>query len=513
MLIDTFKLNLLGPYIFAPEVFKERTEVAKYYNFFHGKTTVDSESFINEFNEGQSWSVNPNLDFTPSQDIRNHVKRIIKRQARFMFGVSPSIMFKGYDKANNDMAEEIRQFIDNYIFDANEFWKDTFKAFLDVTICKRVLLRVEANPNEPITVHYHSMDEFTYEVDPKNYKKLTKVTIAYLNKDTGYKTEKEQVWRRWQYVLKENGYCYLKYGTYDGYCKPIEETEEVNTMFKEIPCKVIINDGLLGDLGGSSDIRDLMDLQNSYNRTNSDFKDALKFKMFEQPVFIDADEDSTEDIKIAPNAMIELHTDTTIEGGKADVKMLSSSFSFVQGTKEFTEGLKNDMYELMDQPKPDDIKNLPSAKALKMTFYDLMGRCDEKWIEWESAIQWLIRFSITAINKLNLYKGIWNNAWNELDFKIIITHNYPIPEDAIEGKTTGIQEVNANVRSIKSYIKQFSDEEDYETEYKSIINEIIDLKNANQDDMDSSIRDEIDSNNEALNTEGTIDDEDIKDIN
>lgn len=498
MVINNFQLNLLGPYIFAQDVLKERVEVYKYFNFFYGKTMADQKTeFMNEFNEGQSWQVSAGLDFKPTQEVRNHVKRIIKRQARFMFGVAPTIMLKGYDKKDNEKAEELRQFLDKNIFEKNEFWNDTLKAFLDATIGKRVLLRVEANPNEPIKLRYHSMDEFTYEVDPKDYKRFVKVTIAYMNKEGELRPDAQQVWRRWQYVLKEDGYCYLTYGTYDGYCKPIEETE-VNTMFTEIPCKVILNDAMLGDLQGSSDVRDLIDMQNDYNRTNSDYRDALKFKMFEQPVFIDADEDSVDDIKIAPNAMIELHTDPTIEGGKADAKMLSSSFSFVQGAKEFIDGLKNDMYDTMDQPKPEDIKTVPSGIALRMTFYDLMSRCDEKWGAWESALKWLVKFSVKSIIQLGLFKGEWKAEWNTLDFKIVITHNYPIPEDEKENKTTGIQEVQANVRSIESYIKEFSDEEDYESEYNTILKEIKDVNNATQDDMEVTTRDEIDANNNLI---------------
>lgn len=491
MWLNDMKLNLLGPYIFAPEVHKERIEVYKYYNFYYGKSTAENNNCLNEFNQGQSWSVSADLDFIPTQEIRNHTKRLIKRQARFMFGVSPTIMFKGYDKKDNEVAERLRQFIDKNIFDKNEFWKDTFKAFLDCTICKRVLLRVEANPGEPITLHYHTMDEFTFEVDPKNYKRLMKVTIAYLSKDTDYKAQKEQVWHRWQYVMKEDGYCYLTSGVYDGYCAPIEEEKEHNTMLTEIPCRVIINDGLLGDLHGSSDIRDLIDMQTSYNKTNSDFRDALKFKMFEQPVFIDATEDSTEDIKIAPNAMIELHSDHTLgENSKADAKMLSSSFSFAGSAKQFADDIKTDMYELMDQPKPEDLKALTSGKALKFSFYDLMSRCDEKWIEWEGAITWLINFCIYVIKEFNLYPDQWENEFNDIDFKIVITHNYPIPEDIQENKELGLREVESNVRSVKSYIKEISDEEDYETEYKTILQEKKDFNDITEDTMERSLKDE-----------------------
>lgn len=497
--ISSFQMNLLGPYILAPEVYKERLEVYKYYNFFYGKARISENEFLTDQNKGQSWQVKSDLDFTPSQDIRNHVKRIIKRQARFMFGTPPTITIKGYKKEDNDLAEGLRQFIDSELFEKNEFWKNTKKAFLDCTICKRVLLRVQANPGSEVTFHYHSMDEFTYEVDPKDYSKLKKVTIAYLEKKTAFKSESEQIWYRWQYEMHDDGYCYLTSGTYDGFAKPIEETnKDFNTMFDEIPCKVILNDSLLGDLQGDSDIRDLMDLQDTYNRTNSDYKDALKFKMFEQPVFIDASEDSTDDIKIAPNAMIDLHTDPTLENGKADAKMLSGSFSFSDATKKFTDDIKTDMYEIMDQPKPDDLKALTSGKALKMSFYDLMARCDDKWTEWESAIKWAINFSRKAIIQLGLYPDEWDKQWDDLKYKVNIKHNYPIPDDEHETKSIALQEVNAHVRSIESYIKNISDEEDYETEYKKIIEDIEKIKTASEDSLEPELRSELDGADESL---------------
>lgn len=505
---DNMQLQLLGPYIFAPEVLEERLEVYKYYNFFYGKARLKNHEFLNETNRGQSWYVKPGLDFIPTQEIRNHVKRLIKRQARFMFGIAPTITLKGYDKKDNDLAEGLRQFIDNTLFEKNEFWADTHKAFLDCTICKRVLLRVEANPKEPITYHYHSMDEFTYEVDPENYKRLTKVTIAYLEKSTSYMAEDQQIWHRWQYTLHDDGFCYLTSGTYDGRANPIEEEKDINTKFTEIPCKVILNDGLLGDLEGDSDVRDLIDAQNSYNHTNSDYRDALKFRMFEQPVFIDATDESTEDIKIAPNAMINLHTEKNVDdigeqsnNVKADAKMLSSSFSFVEGANKFTEDLKTDMYELMDQPKPEDIKALTSGKALRMTFYDMEGRCDDKWIAWESAIKWLIHFSVTAIKQLDLYHDKWNPAWNDLEYRIKIKHNYPIPDDEKENKEVAIQEVNANVRSRKSYIREISKEEDYDSEFNTILEENEKLNASQQDMFEGAVNEERDNLNKGKNEE------------
>lgn len=503
--INNLDLHLLGPYAFAKDVLKERLEVTKLYNFYYGKTKVGHNELMTEYNQGQSWFTNPELDYTPSKDIRNHVKRLIKRQGRFMFGISPDIFIKSYSSNvdDNTSLEELRKFLDNKIFEANEFWKDTYKAFIDCTIGKRILLRVEANEDSPIGIHYHTMDEFTFEVDSSDYKKLSKVIIAYLEASTANKSVNEQVWKRWKYYI-ENGTCMLEYGTYDGKCAPIGEVKTIDTKFKEIPCRVIINDGLTGDITGSSDLEDLIDMQNGYNKTNSDYRDALRFRMFEQPVFIDADEGSTEDIVIAPNAIIDLKSDTTGEGNtRADAKMLSSSFNFSTAADSFITTLKNDMYEIMDQPKPDDVRVAQSGKALKMTFWDLKARCDEKWVEWESALKWLIKYVIDAIIQLNLYKEHWDSKWNNIDYKIVIKHNYPIPEDEAEKKKIALQEVSSNVRSIKSYIKEISDEEDCDGEYNQILKEIKDLKDVERDDFIESVRKEFleDSNSSDVEDE------------
>lgn len=494
MIDNAIKIQLLGPYILAPDVLKERNQVIGYYNFFNGPA-ANPMDLVNENMRGQSWANVDSLDYIPTQDIRNHTKKLLVKQARFMFGNSPDILMKPIDKKNKDQAEALRQFIDKILED-NGFWGDTFKAFLDCTIGKRVLLIVHANPGEPIQLRYHTMDEFTFEVDPADYKKLTQVIIAYMDKDTVNKPAKEQIWHRWKYYM-ENGKCMLTQGTYNGLAEPIKE-ETVDTQLDEIPGRVIINGGLTGDTQGTSDLRDLIDMQNSYNKTVSDFRDALRFRMFEQPVFIDADFGTKEDGKtpnvpvIAPNAMIDLKTDPAAgENAKADARMLSSNFSFVEAAKEFLDRTKADMYEIMDQPRPEDIKQVPSAKALKFTFYDLMARCEEKWQSWEPAVKWMIRFMIKCIQQFNLYPGEWEKAWDSLDYTLVIRHNYPIPEDDTDKKTTAMNEVSSNVRSIKTYIKEYSDVEDVDAEYQEILQGIKDIGAASADSFQKAVEGEL----------------------
>jgi hypothetical protein len=486
-LTNNVQLSLLGPYIFAPEILQERQEVTGYYNFYKGPAELtDPTQLVNDNMRGQNWPISVGLDYEPTQQIRNHTKKLIHKQARFMFSKTPGILIKPDDKKDKENTELLRRFIED-ILQATDFWQETFKGFLDCTIGKRVLLACIANPGQPIRFRYYTMDEFTFETDPTDYKKLTKVIIAYMEKKTASKGISEQLWYRWEYYFREDGYCWLKSGKYNGLGKPVEPETDVNTLLTKIPCRVIINGGLTGDVTGTSDVKELWDLGDAYNQTTSDFRDALKFRMFEQAVFVNADPKSTKDLKIAPGAVVDLKTDPAIENGSADAKMLSSSFSFTEAAKEFLDRVKADMYELMDQPRPEDIKTVPSAKALKFTFYDLIGRCEEKWLEWEPTIKWAISMILETTQEFKLYLGVWQEQWQSLKYSVVIQHNYPIPEDEDEKKKTAIAEVTSNVRSHKAYIKDFSNEEDADGAFKEILDEASALVNAQMDQFQAKL--------------------------
>lgn len=167
LLNNQIQTSLLGVYATEPELLKERLEVQKYYSFYRGKAAYP-EDLMSEYSQGQSWEVNEDLDYMPSSDIRNHVKKLIQKQSRFMFGSPPDFLFKPLNKKDKDNAEAKRMIIEQ-ILDEASFNVKTFKAFMDCTIGKRVLLVVVSNPGAPIDVRYYTMDEFTYETDPRDY--------------------------------------------------------------------------------------------------------------------------------------------------------------------------------------------------------------------------------------------------------------------------------------------------------------------------------------------------------
>ena len=69
-----------------------------------------------------------------------------------------------------------------------------------------------------------------------------------------------------------------------------------------------------------------------------------------------------------------------------------------------------------------------------------------------------------------------------LKTSIDLEHNYPIPDDEVETKTIAIKEVEANVRSKQSYIREYGSAEEADKEFDEILDEM-DRVNMTQNSM------------------------------
>ena len=324
-----FKNSLLGLFANDLEFRKELPEVQNYYEFYEGRNWTEEEDY--ESSRGQLWGVRVG-DYTPTREIRNLTKKLLNKQGRFMTSVPPTLVLSSYDDGiNRDSIDTKRACIEHMLRDT-KFWNKFGKAFMDCTIGKRVLLCMLADvdqsgvPTGEVKFRFYTMPEFIYEYDENDVDVLRKVEIAYQDKSTIGKIQRDQRWHKWTYEMRDDGYCWAIYKIVDGAnitafttitnnvsdneeddtIQAIELKQEWNTGLQELPCKVILNDGLTGDIRGHSDVKDLMDMAMDYNKTMSDYRDALRFKMFEQPVFTDVKSTCLKDIKIAPNTIIDL---------------------------------------------------------------------------------------------------------------------------------------------------------------------------------------------------------------
>lgn len=468
---------------------RERRKSLKDYLFYKGKCKDKELAKVDKVFLGQSWENADNVDYTPSQDIRNKVKPLLKKQSRFMFGVKPTITIKPDNTADTDQCEELRKFIDD-IFEYNQFWKNTRKAFLMSTIKKRVLLRVEANPDIPIIIKYENIEDFYYK--EKNGK-LLQVSFFQENDANAFQQDdtKKIYYIHTYYYGQDNKdslvQAFYKRQTYLGndLNNPIQEIIQ-NTGFSTIPCWLIKNAGELNDDFGESDIEDLRELQELYNKKNSDYADALRFQMFGAEAIIDGKQDDVNKLTIAPNALHAIRTedDAAENGRQATIQRLEYNMGNAEAANNYLDRIDKDMRDMLDMPNVKDLNNIPSAKTMKYMYNDLIARCEEKWTDWEPVFKSLIEFIIEAAKYS--YKGIFKDEWLSINYTLLFKHNYPIPEDMEDKKTLAMQEVKSNVRSRKSYIKDFSDAEDAEGEYKEILEEITDITAAENEQFVSN---------------------------
>lgn len=492
------KEKLLG----LPDIeIEERKKIRADYYFYKGKSPDLEKAEEDPATIGQNWQINDNVDYKPTQDIRNKIKPRLKKQARFMFGKEPTITFKPNNLNDKEKCEELRKFIDD-VFETNKFWKNTRKAFLMSTIKKRALLRVEANPGVPIKIKYENIEDFYYkEIDDA----LVEVKFFEADRKNVFaEKEDEKLYNLHIYFYKssEEGkapVAWYRKETYkgDNLDKPIESKENP-TGFDKIPCWLIKNGGELNDIFGESDLEDLKDTQNQYNRRISDYADALRFQMFGADSVIDGNPDDVAQLKVAPGAMHAIRTrDDAPQGVKATHEKLEYNFSSSEAINSYLDRATQDMDFVLDMPSLKDLANIPSAKAMKYLYNDLIGRCEEKWNDWEPLFKDLIDFIIEASKYC--YCGCFKEEWRTLDYTTVFAHNYPLPSDEEDKKKLGLDEVEKKTRSIRSYMKEFSNEEDTEKALNEVIEEVKWLNEATMaDSFQKSINSELNDQGDGI---------------
>ncbi|BCZ46949.1 hypothetical protein psyc5s11_30160 [Clostridium gelidum] len=451
----------------------ERELIRKDYIFYKGKCIVPIDK-VGEDKAllGQNWEINDNCDYKPTQDIRNKIKPLLRKQARWMFGVEPTIKLKSDDKEDKDQCEELRKFIED-VLDDNSFWPTTKKAFLEATIKKRVLLRVEANPNSPLVIKYESIENFYYR--EKNRKLLYVVFFEEDEENVYREADTEKIYYihtyYYKFTEKKERQAWYKKETYFNAELQKDLTIEQDTGFINIPCWLIKNSGELNDSFGESDVEELMDTQTQYNKTISDVRDALRFQMFGAESIIDGNMDDVSKLTVAPNAVHAIRTrDELAESGKqASMQRLEYNMGNSAAIEAYLDRADADMNVTMDMPQLKDLNNIPSAKAMGYLYNDLIARCDDKWNDWTPAFIGLFEF-IKEVGSI-CYPGLYNKAWNQLKYSTLLEHNYPLPSDTEEKKTTAMNEVDHGVRSHQSYIKDFSESENAEDEWNEILQE------------------------------------------
>lgn len=436
--------------LYGSRLLEEFKEIIEYYTIYD-----QGAGFIPEGSNG---------DYKPSGIRYKEARKLINREARFLFSKHPDIKvkvpystFEEKESALEAMTA-YQTYIDNLI-DATGFYSKLVKAARDCFIGKRVAYFINFDEEQGrITIDFIPSLEFIYEVDPEDTNKLTKLVTFYIIEDSANKTSQRIYKKRYR---MENGVCMLYEAVFDGTGQEIEVlTEERATKFDFIPGGVILNDGLTGDMDGESEIALLEEYESGFSKLANADIDAERQGMNPVRWARDMSPESTKGLSIAAGAFWDLNTDpNAADGTTGEVGVLETTMGYTSAVNTTLNRIRSTMFEELDIPdtSAEALKGVVSSgKTLRAIYWPLIVRCNEKMLAWRPALRHIFE---TAIKGAELYPASATKYMTAplppVEYSLDIDNQYPILEDETEEKTMDIMEVNAQTMSKKAYIKKW----------------------------------------------------------
>ena len=423
--------------LYGNEVIKEMSEIIKLYDIYEGS--------------GQDWATQEE-DYEPSKKKTNYIKKLIKEEARFLFGKTPTFAIQVEDDKHQQQAEEINNYINNLL--KNNLFEDKLvKGARDCFIGKRIAIKLHADTvTKTIRVMFVPSLEFVYEPFEDRVDELKKI-IFFHQMNQEQEKDKQVIWKQ-KYEMVD-GKCILNEGFYNGNGDLLEALSvNVDLKLSGIPAYVILNDGLSGDLKGESDVEEILENGMAYNKLASEDLDALKKGMNRIIYGTDIDPEASKHFKLKPGAYWDVTTDMVADGKQASIGTIDTDFNYDTRMENTLNRIKADMYEVLNIPmiNNQDLKGMmTSGKSMKALYWQLITRCEEKMMSWRPALEWMIRaileinevYNITALPKLE-------------SFNVVVENQYPLQENEDEEMTLDLQKVNAQTMSRKTFIKKWA---------------------------------------------------------
>ena len=423
--------------LYGNEVIKEMNEIIKLYDIYDGP--------------GQDWIVDEK-DYTPTKKKTNYIKKLIKEEARFLFGKTPVFTVQVEDDKQQKQVEEINEYINKLLKD-NLFEDKLVKGARDCFIGKRIAIKLHADTiTKTIRVMFVPSLEFVYEPFEDRVDELKKI-IFFHQMNQEQDKSKQIIWKQKYEIV--DGKCILNEGFYNGN-GDLLETLAVNVDLKlsGIPAYVILNDGLSGDLQGESDVEEILENGIAYNKLASEDLDALKKGMNRIIYGTDVDPAASKHFKLKPGAYWDVSTDIASDGKQAQIGTIDTDFNYDARMENTLNRIKSDMHEVLNIPmiNNSDLQGMmTSGKSMKALYWQLITRCEEKMMSWRPALEWMIKailemnevYSITTLPKLET-------------FDVVIENQYPLQENEDEEMVLDLQKVNAQTMSRKTFIKKWA---------------------------------------------------------
>ena len=423
--------------LYGNEVIKEMNEVIKLYDIYEGK--------------GQDW-ISDEEDYIPTKKRTNYIKKLIKEEARFLFGKTPTLNIQSENKNEEYKVEEINNYIDKILKD-NLFSEKLVKGARDCFIGKRVAIKLHADTiTKTIRVMFVPSLEFVYEPFEDRVDELKKI-IFFHQMNQEQDKSKQVIWKQ-KYEMVE-GKCILNEGFYNGNGDLLESlSTNVDLKLSGIPAYVILNDGLSGDLQGESDVNEIFDNALAYNKLASEDLDALKKGMNRIIYGIDISSEASKRFKLKAGAYWDVETDVTSDGKQAQIGTIDTDFGYDSRIENTLNRIKSDMHEVLNIPliNNQDLKGMmTSGKSMKALYWQLITRCEEKMQSWRPALMWMIAAILEMVEVYSI-----ENLPKVDNLIIEVENRYPLQENEDEEMLLDLQKVNAQAMSRKAFIKKWS---------------------------------------------------------
>lgn len=443
--------------LYGSTLLSEFKEIIRYYDVYENGAKFISES--------------AKTDFTGADLRFKEGRKLINKEARFLFSKHPDFWVRvPYDKGSKDenmklTAKAQTTILQNYVdsvFKATGLYAKLVKAAKDCFIGKRVAYFVNFDEvNHRIMIDFIPSLEFVFETDSNDTSKLTKIVTFYTIKDSGNKVE-QRVYKKKYWLHEETDVCWLSEAIYDGTGTLLEEiTPERPTKFVgRIPAGVIINDGLTGDMDGSSEIEDLENSESWFSRISNGDIDSERCGMNPIRWARDMNPKTTKGLSIAPGAFWDLASDPNAPDGViGEVGMMETSLNYTNAVNSTLNRIRTSMYDALDVPdvSPDSLKGVVSSgKTLKALYWGLIVRCDEKMLAWRPALENIVSLIIEGGKLYPISASQYTDQpLPDVSYEIEVENQYPLPDDEADEKQIDLAEVNAQTMSKMAYMKKW----------------------------------------------------------
>lgn len=439
-----------------------RNEIKTGYNLYTSELLEIKQNYIN-YNKGTKFYPEGSAGSYVPSDIRFKIaKRLIDKEARFMFSQSPDVNIHAVNTRETE-KEQARQYqnLVSKVLEKSNFARSLLQGAKDCFIGKRIAGLVDFSEEDGIQIHFYDSLQFYYETEYGSDRLTKFISFENVNQT---KTTSEKLFLVNRYE-ERNGTIYMSSILYNGRGVVVETLiSETQIELDYIPAVVITNDGTLEDKRGVSEMESLADSESGYSRLSNADIDSDRKGMNPKTYVVDMNSETTKNLPSGPGAFWELKSEQNQNDVYPMVGQIAPELNHTESVKTTLDRIENSMYSEVDVPNitaETMVGTITSGKALTILYYPLKVRCDEKLKVWKPAIKFLIE---TVIDFAKLNKSMVQSMYvleglEDVQLNVVIEENYALLEDEQEEKDSDLSEIAQNTRSRKSYIKKWRKEE------------------------------------------------------